>query len=42
MKPGGDQFLTFELPKPSIASNEPYTFTVPGLDDLTPVEIKVP
>ncbi|HEX3087171.1 MAG TPA: hypothetical protein VHQ23_00840 [Ilumatobacteraceae bacterium] len=42
VKPGGDQFLTFELAKPSIASNEPYTFTVPGLDDLTPVEIKVP
>jgi hypothetical protein len=38
----GSQFLTFELAKPSIASSQPYTFTVPGLDDLVPIEIKVP
>ena len=38
----GSQFLTFKLPKPSIASSQPYTFTVPGLDDLVPIEIKVP
>jgi hypothetical protein len=30
------------LAKPSIASSQPYTFTVPGLDDLEPIEIKVP
>jgi hypothetical protein len=38
----GSQFLTFELAKPSIASSQPYTFTVPGLDDLEPIVIKVP
>jgi hypothetical protein len=38
----GSQFLSFVLPKPSIASAQPYTFTVPGIDDLEPVEIKVP
>jgi hypothetical protein len=38
----GSQFLSFVLPKPSIASAQPYTFTVPGVDDLEPIEIKVP
>jgi hypothetical protein len=38
----GSQFLSFILPKPSIASAQPYSFTVPGLDDLEPIEIKVP
>lgn len=38
----GSQFLSFILPKPTIASAEPYTFTVPGLDDIVPIEIKVP
>jgi hypothetical protein len=42
VKNGGNQFLTFELAKPTIASSQPYTFTVPGLDDLEPIEIKVP
>jgi hypothetical protein len=37
----GVQFLSFVLPKPSIASSQPYTFTVPGVD-TTPIEIKVP
>ena len=40
--PDGSQFLTFTLPKPSIASAEPYTLTVPGVDGLKPIEIKVP
>jgi len=40
--PDGSQFLTFTLPKPSIASAEPYTFTVPGVEGLKPIEIKVP
>jgi len=40
--PDGSQFLTFTLPKPSIASAEPYTLTVPGFDGLKPIEIKVP
>ena len=38
----GSQFLTFVLPKPSIASTQPYTFTVPGVEGLEPIEIKVP
>ena len=42
VKSGSNQFLTFEFAKPSIASSQPYTFTVPGLDDLEPIEIKVP
>ena len=37
----GIQFLSFVLPKPSIASSQPYTFTVPGVE-ATPIEIKVP
>jgi hypothetical protein len=37
----GVQFLSFVLPKPSIASSQPYTFTVPGVD-TPPIEIKVP
>jgi len=40
--PDGSQFLTFTLPKPSIASAEPYSLTVPGVDGLKPIEIKVP
>jgi len=40
--PEGSQFLTFILPKPSIASSEPYSITVPGVDGLKPIEIKVP
>jgi hypothetical protein len=38
----GSQFLSFILPKPSIASTQPYSFTVPGIDGLQPIEIKVP
>jgi hypothetical protein len=38
----GSQFLSFVLPKPSIASSQPYTFTVPGVEGLEPIEIKVP
>ena len=37
----GSQFLSFVLPKPSIASSQPYTFTVPGVDGA-PIEIVVP
>ena len=37
----GSQFLSFILPKPSIASTQPYTFTVPGVDGAE-IEIKVP
>jgi hypothetical protein len=37
----GSQFLSFVLPKPSIASTQPYTFTVPGVDGAS-IEIKVP
>ena len=37
----GSQFLSFILPKPSIASTQPYTFTVPGVDGAS-IEIKVP
>jgi hypothetical protein len=37
----GSQFLSFVLPKPSIASTQPYTFTVPGIDGAS-IEIKVP
>jgi hypothetical protein len=40
--PGGSQFLTFVLPKPSIASSQPYTFTVPGVPGAKPIEIRVP
>lgn len=28
----GSQFLSFSLPNPSIASTQPYSFTVPGVD----------
>ncbi len=38
----GSQFLTFVLPKPTIASTQPYTFTVPGVEGLEPIEIRVP
>jgi hypothetical protein len=37
----GSQFLSFMLPKPSIASAQPYSFTVPGVDGAE-IEIKVP
>jgi hypothetical protein len=37
----GSQFLSFVLPKPSVASSQPYTFTVPGVDGAE-IEIKVP
>ncbi|MDP9463945.1 MAG: hypothetical protein M3P52_04920 [Actinomycetota bacterium] len=37
----GSQFLSFVLPKPSIASALPYTFTVPGVEGAE-IEIKVP
>jgi hypothetical protein len=37
----GSQFLSFVLPKPSIASAEPYSFTVPGVEGAE-IEIKVP
>ena len=37
----GSQFLSFVLPKPSIASSQPYSFTVPGVDGAE-IEIKVP
>lgn len=37
----GSQFLSFRLPKPSIASAQPYSFTVPGVDGAE-IEIKVP
>jgi hypothetical protein len=42
VRPGGSQFLSFELSKPSIASAQPYTFTVPGVEGLEPVTIQVP
>jgi len=38
---GGRQFLTLRMPKSSIASSTPYTFTVPGVDGSS-VEIVVP
>lgn len=37
----GSQFLSFVLPKPSIASSQPYSFAVPGVDGAE-IEIKVP
>lgn len=37
----GSQFLSFLLPKPSIASSQPYSFTVPGVDG-TEIKIVVP
>jgi len=40
--PDGSQFLTFILAKPTIASSEPYTLTVPGVQGLEPIEIRVP
>jgi hypothetical protein len=40
--PDGSQFLSFLLPKPSIASSQPYSFTVPGVEGLEPIEIRVP
>jgi hypothetical protein len=42
VKEGGSQFLSFLLPKPSIATpNLPYSFEVPGVDGAE-IEIKVP
>lgn len=38
---GGSQFISFILPKPSIASTQPYTFTVPGVSGAE-VTIVVP
>ncbi len=38
---GGRQFLSLRMPKSSIASSTPYTFTVPGVDGSS-VEIVVP
>ena len=37
----GSQFLSFLLPKPSIASSQPYSFTVPGVDGAE-IKIQVP
>jgi hypothetical protein len=37
----GSQFLSFILPKPSIASSKPYSFVVPGVPGAE-IEIKVP
>jgi hypothetical protein len=37
----GSQFLSFVLPKPSIASTQPYAFTVPGVEGAE-VKIVVP
>jgi hypothetical protein len=31
VRPGANQFLSFLLPKPSLASSQPYSFTVPGV-----------
>ena len=42
VRPGGSQFLSFVLPKPSIATlNLPYSFEVPGVAGAK-IEIKVP
>jgi len=40
--PDGSQFLTFVLSKPSIASAQPYTLMVPGVESAKPIEIRVP
>ena len=40
--PDGSQFLSFVLPKPTIASSQPYTFAVPGVEGVEPIEIRVP
>ena len=37
----GSQFLSFDLPKPSAASPEPYTLDGAGVDGAK-IEIKVP
>jgi hypothetical protein len=42
MRPGGSQFLSVRFTKPSIASAQPYTFTVPGAEGVEPIEILVP
>lgn len=41
VKPGGRQFMTLVYDKSSIGSEEPYTFTVPGVDGAS-VEVVVP
>ena len=38
---GGSQFLSFILPKPSIASTQPYSFSVPGVEGAE-IPIQVP
>ena len=38
----GSQFLSFVLKEPSIASGQPYTLSVPGVDTASPIEIRVP
>ena len=37
----GSQFLSFEFPKPSIASSQPYSFSVPGVEGAE-IGIQVP
>lgn len=41
VEPDGRQFLTLTYPKSSVASSEPYTFEVPGVDGAS-VEVVVP
>jgi hypothetical protein len=41
VKPGGQQFMTLVYEKSTIGSEEPYTFTVPGVDGVS-VEVVVP
>ena len=38
---GGTQLMTFSIPVPSWAAEEPYSFTVPGVDGAE-VEVIVP
>lgn len=38
---GGEQMVVVRIPKPSFASTEPYSISVPGLDGAT-VEVQVP
>jgi len=38
---GEEQILTFRIDKPSIASEKPYTFSVPGVEDQS-IEVFVP
>jgi hypothetical protein len=41
VKPGGVAFMTFSIPKPSVATPVPYEFTVPGVDSAS-VPVVVP